>query len=83
MFYGKECHLPLELVHNAYWTVKFFYLKEAGKERLLYIRALRELRNNAYEIARLSKQNVEKWHDRKMLKWMFSAGDNSSYLLTP
>jgi hypothetical protein len=37
--------------------------------------ALGELRNSAYESARLFKEKVKMWHDRKILKRTFTAGD--------
>jgi hypothetical protein len=37
--------------------------------------ALDELRNSAYESARLFKEKVKMWHDRNILKRTFTAGD--------
>jgi hypothetical protein len=41
-------------------------LKEAGEKILIDMHALGELWNNAYEIARLFKEKLKKWHDKKM-----------------
>jgi hypothetical protein len=42
--------------------------KLAGKKRLLDLSSLDEWRSEAYENARLFKENVKKWHDRRILK---------------
>nr|GEV70078.1 reverse transcriptase domain-containing protein [Tanacetum cinerariifolium] len=51
LVYGKSCHLPLELEHNAYWALKHvnFDLKTAGDHRKLQLNELNELRDQAYE----------------------------------
>src|SRR4051794_2493051 len=77
MVYGKSCHLPLELEHKAYWTVKDLNrdFKLAGKKRLLDLSSLDEWRNEAYENAWLFKEKVKRWHDRRILKREFHVGE--------
>ena len=62
--------------------------KAAGEKRLLDIHALDELRSEAYENARIFKEKVKRWHDRKIEKWEFKTGDkvllyNSRFKLFP
>ena len=47
LIYGKPCHLPIELEHRAYWAIKKLNLSldQAGKEGLLQLQELQELRN--------------------------------------
>src|SRR3954465_2164398 len=77
MVYGKACHVPLELVHKAYWAVMELNrdFKLAGKKRLLDLSSLDEWRNEAYENSRLFKEKVKRWHDRRILKREFHVGE--------
>jgi hypothetical protein len=59
--YGKACHIPMELEHKAYWTIKQlnFNLTKAGSQRKLKLNELEELRNDAYDCVRLYKAQMK------------------------
>ncbi|XP_038711788.1 uncharacterized protein LOC120005982 [Tripterygium wilfordii] len=74
--YGKECHLPVELEHRAYWAIKKlnFDIKAAGDRRRLQLNELEELRHEAYENAKLYKERAKQYHDKKLVRKTFSVG---------
>nr|GEU34643.1 reverse transcriptase domain-containing protein [Tanacetum cinerariifolium] len=47
LVYGKSCHLPIELEHKAYWSLKHanFDLKTTGDHQNLQLNELNELRD--------------------------------------
>ena len=77
IIYGKPCHLPLELEYKATWAIKKLNcdFQDAKEKRLLQMNELEELRNEAYYNARIYKENTKKWHDQKILRREFKAGE--------
>ena len=59
------------------WAIKKlnFDFKTAKEERLLQLSKLEELRNEAYDNARIYKDKTKKWHDQRILRKEFRAGE--------
>ena len=75
--FGKPCHLPLELEYKGMWAIKKLNLnfKTAREERLFQLSELEELRNQAYDNARIYKDKTKKWHDQRILRKEFREGE--------
>ena len=60
--YAKPCHLPLEFEYKAMRAIKKlnFDFKAAKEERLLQLNELEELRNEAYDNAKIYKDKTKK-----------------------
>ena len=52
------------------WAIKKVNLdfQEAKEKRLLQLNELEELRNEAYDSARIYKDITKRWHDKKILR---------------
>ena len=73
--YGKPCYLLLELEYKAMWAINKLnrYFQVAKEKRLLQMNQLEELRNKAYDNARIYKEKTKRWHDQKILRREFKA----------
>ncbi|GJU37506.1 reverse transcriptase domain-containing protein [Tanacetum coccineum] len=68
LVYGKSCHLPAEIKHNAYWAFKQcnMDLTAAAKKHFMELNELMELIDKAYENTRIYKERTKKWHDSRL-----------------
>ena len=77
MLYGKSCHLPVELEHNAAWAIKLlnFDIKLGVERRLMHLNELNEIRHLAYESSKIYKEKTKAYHDKKIISRHFEPND--------
>ena len=73
LVYGKICQLLVEMEHRAYRAIKTlnFDLAKAGKQRMLQMNELDELRLESYERLRIYKEKVKLFHDKNIVRKNF------------
>jgi len=77
LVYGKTCHLPVELEFKTHWAIKRWNMdfEAARDKRKMQLFKLEEWREKAYHNAKIYKEIVKRWHDKRIKKKEFTLGD--------
>jgi len=74
--FGKPCHLLVEVEHKVYWAIRRINenINEVGLNRKFQINEFEEIRNKAFENAKVSKLNMKKLHDKHINRKILQIG---------
>ena len=72
----------MELKHRAYWAIKKFNfdIQQTSSKRRLQLAELEEIRNDAYENAKIYKQRMKVFHDKQIMRKSFTLGQKSAFI---
>ena len=71
--------------HRAYWAIRTFNsdLTQAGKQRLLQLNELDELRRESYESSWIYKERLKLFHDKTVARKTFQTKPKSTVVQLP
>ena len=71
--------------HRAYWAIRTFNsdLTQAGKQRLLQLNELNELRRELYESSWIYKERLKLFHDKTIARKTFQTKPKSTVVQLP